>query len=633
MNAEQSGRNGVAEQSGKRERAPRSRDLIHAVLIIGLVGAGCSAKFHRGKVDKTAYGIIAQKQKAAFKRTEAFSVERPAETLRRRLLLEQNLPFAGPASFGSAHLEPIPHWPEPRGKIATNASAGASEAGKALQLSLNDALQVAARNSRDYQSQKESVFRAALGLDLERDQFRTTFAGLVSGLFRHERSGLSAPGGKVNESVEAAATAGASQTLKSGGALSLQLGWNLLKLLEPGRFTSRTLFGDASVSIPLLRGAGRHIASESLTQADRDALYAIYEFDRFKGTFAVGVAAEYLAVLERSDQVKNAEENYRGLVASTRRARRLLDAGKLPPIQADQALQEELTARNRWISARESHTAALDSFKALLGLPPDAAVELDRAEFEKLAAATQRIVSQSTVAEAEKEVPPADAPIVLEEPSRENGGPFEIEPERAIRIALEHRLDLQIAEGRILDAQRKVVVAADRLRTELTFFGKARVEGDRLRDLRFDRGNYEAFLNLELPLERTSEAIAYRRSLLALEQAVRKVQALEDEIKLGARSQLRTLREARESLQIQALSVELARRRVRGADLNLQAGRVQIRDLLEAQEDLLSAQNAFIAAAVDYRLAELELQSDLGVLEVGAEGLWKEFNPTSTLEN
>jgi outer membrane protein TolC len=61
--------------------------------------------------------------------------------------------------------------------------------------------------------------------------------------------------------------------------------------------------------------------------------------------------------------------------------------------------------------------------------------------------------------------------------------------------------------------------------------------------------------------------------------------------------------------------------------LNLQAGRVEIRDLLEAQEDLLSAQNALTGAAVDYRLAELELQRDLDVLEVGSDGLWTEFNP------
>jgi outer membrane protein TolC len=407
----------------------------------------------------------------------------------------------------------------------------------------------------------------------------------------------------------------------------LRLGWNLVQLLEPENFTSRSVFGDASVSIPLLRGAGRHIAAEGLTQAERDVVYAIYDFERFKRSFAVGVADQYLSVLQSYDQVNNAEENYRGLIASTRRARRLLDAGDLPPIQVDQSIQDELNARNRWISARESQTAALDSFKALLGLPVDAAIELDRAEFTKLAAQARSMTTNATDIEIEETIPPADAEIVLEEPSQEGAGPFEIEPDTAIRIALDNRLDVRIAEGRVFDAQRNVVVAADRLRTELTLFGSARFTAEDFDDLNFDRGQYEALLAIDLPLERTAEAVAYRNSMIQLEQSVRGVQALEDDIKQDVRQRLRTLREARESLQIQAISVELARRRVRGADLNLQAGRVEIRDLLEAQEDLLSAQNALTGAAVDYRLAELELQRDLDVLEVGSDGLWTEFNP------
>ncbi len=62
-------------------------------------------------------------------------------------------------------------------------------------------------------------------------------------------------------------------------------------------------------------------------------------------------------------------------------------------------------------------------------------------------------------------------------------------------------------------------------------------------------------------------------------------------------------------------------------ELFLQAGRAQIRDLLEAQEALLSAQNAVTAQAVRYRIAELELQRDLDILEVSEEGLWNEYSP------
>jgi outer membrane protein TolC len=59
----------------------------------------------------------------------------------------------------------------------------------------------------------------------------------------------------------------------------------------------------------------------------------------------------------------------------------------------------------------------------------------------------------------------------------------------------------------------------------------------------------------------------------------------------------------------------------------LEAGRAEIRDLLEAQEALISAQNALTAALVTYRVGELALQRDLGLLEVDHEGVWQEFAP------
>ena len=42
---------------------------------------------------------------------------------------------------------------------------------------------------------------------------------------------------------------------------------------------------------------------------------------------AVQVASDYLAVLLAGQEVENAEQNYRGLITSTRRARRLVTHG------------------------------------------------------------------------------------------------------------------------------------------------------------------------------------------------------------------------------------------------------------------------------------------------------------------
>ena len=132
---------------------------------------------------------------------------------------------------------------------------------------------------------------------------------------------------------------------------------------------------------------------------------------------------------------------------------------------------------------------------------------------------------------------------------------------------------------------------------------------------------------MDLALERTFERNVYRGSLIGFEQSVRDVQELEDQIKLAVRTDLSELLESRESFRIQAEAVKLAARRVASTNLFLEAGRAEIRDLLEAQEALVSAQDALTAAFVNYRVGELNLQRDLGVLQVDEQGIWQEYSP------
>lgn len=608
-----------------------------------LFANACTTAQKTRALDQRAAEIIADKQIAGLGDASEFTIERPEYTLRRRLLSDHDLAFFGPASLGSAA---APADPATAGTIGSTSVPVPSSLSlppperpplpSPFILSLNEALQIAAANSRAYQGQKEAVFRSALALDLAREEFRTSFAGLVSTLYRQNRTDLDNPGGIVTERQETAATLRATQALKTGGQLTLRLGIDLVKLLQPGGFTTESVFGDASISVPLLRGAGRRVAAEGLTQAERNTLYAIYDFEDYKRGFAVGIARQYLSALQNDDRVRNAEENYRSLIIASRRARRLLQAGSLPPIQVDQAIQDELRARNRWVSARAAAEGSLDNFKLQLGLPVDAVIQLQRSEFEALSAtyalAGADEVPPAIEVAADDAALPADAAVILEEESPVPPGPFELPYDEALQLAFERRLDLRIADGRVADARRALAIGVNRFLPNLDLQVQGRSDAETFERLDANTGSYSAGLFLDLPLNRTRETIAYRQSLIALESAVRSVQELEDRIKLDIRSRLRALREARDSLHIQGLSVTLARRRVRGADLNLQAGRVPIRDLLEAQEALLSAQNALASAAVAYRLAELDLQRDLGVLIVTPDGLWREFTPSPSAD-
>ncbi len=586
----------VANKINKRNR---SYFLILLISLLPLTAAGCkTASTALREEDRAVNIIIREKQEQALGSSEEFTIERPADILRRRLLIEQDLPRSGDASLGTDRLKPIEHWPLKDYPGVAPSSDGISkiEPGKRITLSLMQALEVGALNSPDYQTKKEDVFRAALNLDLTRVDFSFIFEGQANSSYSVDSSS-----GDPVRGTEESASLDVSKQLKSGVSFTTALAADLVSLLTQGRTSSFGILADASISIPLLRGSGRYIVTEPLTQAERNVVYAIYEFERFKKTFAVELASSYLVVLRQMDQVKNALENYNNLKESARRSRMLADAGRFTEIEVDQAVQNELFARNRWINETNLYRNLLDSFKNLMGLPPDADIDLNASELEGL--------------------------------NIMDSGLLGMDERLAIELGLENRLDLRVSEGKVYDAQRKVVVQADALGAELTLLGTAELGQSRSLDtagledarLRSGTGIYTGLLSLDLPFERTAERIALRDGLISLERSVRSLQGLEDDIKLSIRNKLRDMSKARESLIIQTRAVSLAEKRVKSVAMFLEAGRAQLRDLLDAQEALLNARNLLIAAKVEYRVAELEFQRDTGLLKIDRNGLLEEY--------
>jgi outer membrane protein TolC len=615
-------------------------------LLLLFVFTGCaSAEKQRMRADLQARRIISEKQASSLGKTEPFTIEKPSDTLRRKLFIGQQLLFSSPISLGSMYLEPAENWSDDVAHVrsldsTTFSTPAPFEEGRELTVSLIEALQIAAKNSRAYQEQKEELFRAALVLDFSRHEFRSILTASAE-----TEAVVDLRQGDTHAELKHSGTGTARRAFKNGLSLTTQIGLDLVNLLTADGI-SLGAFADASISVPLLRGSGKHIVTEPLIQAERDVVYAIYRFERYKKTFAVEIAAEYLEVLKLNDQIKNTEENYRSLVTARRRARRLADAGRISEIQVDQATQEELRARTRWISARQTYERRLDGFKLLLGLPPDARIRLDQEELNRLASNTAHMVEPTLTKDSQtegiqpEEAPPGeaffpDASAGLDTPEDVIAGPMEVGEPEAVTLGMENRLDLRIALGEVYDRRRKTVVAADALRPELTLLGSAIVGNPHMigsndssdTGIRLSTGFYSALLSFDFALDRAEERKAYRESLIDLEKAVRNFQGLEDTIKLSLRNVLRDLHESRENLLIQKNALSLAQKRVRSANLFLQAGLVEIRDLLDAQEALILAQNAFTSALVRYRVGELEIQRDMGVLEVNEHGMWREYQP------
>jgi outer membrane protein TolC len=146
-------------------------------------------------------------------------------------------------------------------------------------------------------------------------------------------------------------------------------------------------------------------------------------------------------------------------------------------------------------------------------------------------------------------------------------------------------------------------------------------------------GNYNAGLAIGLPLDRYNERNAYRQSLITLESAKRSAAQLADTIRQAVRNDWRTLQQAKGSYEIQLNSLALAQRRVDSVALLLQAGRAGTRtqDLLSAQSDLITAQNAVIAALINHTSARLQLWRDMETLEVTPNGVLEEQIPNESV--
>ncbi|MBR0459428.1 MAG: TolC family protein [Victivallales bacterium] len=616
-------------------RRKKQKSVLLACMAAGLACLfGCrSAKEWRNQADERAAKNISSAQKAMGLPQEKIHVETPADTLRRRLMLDQNLYHSAPVS---ASIRDMPSDKGP-GRFAwkNEDHLGDGEAyeprwdtTKNVKFSLADAIMVAAKNSREFQAQKDNLFQSALALDLENHEFQTIFRGTIN-----ERLTSSSNGESRTEGITATTLGGISRTFKNGAALTASISADIVKMLSHQHGSSWGPMADASISIPLMRGSGEFVTLEPLKQAERNLVYQLRSFEQYKRSFVVNITSSYLSVLQSAQTVKNQEENYKRVVTSTRRSRRMADAGRMAEYQFDQALQNELSAQDSMVRAQQSYQNSLDSFKVLLGLPPDALVEPDPAELTRLQEAGKTIGGSGDITDYTKgNVPSADDPVELPKQSNENRGPYEIPEEKAIRIALEQRPDLQTLRDRIGDAKRRVLIARDNLRAEVTIGASVSMgEGRSLSQAGEPHGKLrprDSFLSspltVNLPWERTMERNAYRNSILALEQAVRNFQNGEDEIKQNIRNRLRTLAQNRSSVVIQREAVELASRRVDSTTMLLEAGRVEMRDVLEAQNALLSAQNSLISVLVNYRMSELSLQRDLGTLQVSVDGIWSE---------
>ncbi len=452
-------------------------------------------------------------------------------------------------------------------------------------LTLPEAVALATAYNREYQTQKEELYIKALDLRLTRHQFEQQYFGIVTGGYTADRN---------DEVVGIEANFGFNRLLAQGTIIGTKVALAWADILTGNMRSGLTSILNVTVTQPLLRGSERKVVLENLTQAERDTLYQVRAFNRFRQTFVVSVISQYYGVLQLWDEMENARRNCDTLDLLIEKVETLANAGRVPQLELERVRQEKLRAYDAFLQAEKQYKQALDEFKINLSLPTTAQLQLDTNVLDSLRKSKMAMPDFSD--------------------------------DEAIETALLRRLDLVNNADAVTDAQRKVYVAADSLRAELNLTGTAGAASSRRADrqsLDWTREDYSLGFELDLPLDRVPEQNVYRKALIALSQREREYEQAADTVKLQVRNAYRDLTEAAQRYSVQTEAYQLAEKRHNNTLTLLEYGRTSSRRVLSAQNDLIDAQNAATEALVNFTIASLNFYRDAGVLHVRPDGMWQ----------
>ena len=208
--------------------------------------------------------------------------------------------------------------------------------------------------------------------------------------------------------------------------------------------------------------------------------------------------------------------------------------------------------------------------------------------------------------------------------------PIELEPQRAYQIARVYRRDWMNARARLVDAWRQIEVAANDLRSDLdlTFSGDINTLDNNPLNFRASTGRLRLGLEFDAPLTRLVERNFYRETLINYQRARRDYYTFEDRVSASLRDEIRSIRLNQLNFELQRAAVFVAIARVDEAGERLsqpggaQLGVTTARDLVEALDALLQAQNNFLGVWVNQEALRMNLDLDLGTMELDQWGVW-----------
>lgn len=299
-------------------------------------------------------------------------------------------------------------------------------------INLEQALELSSFNSRDFQDRREDLYLSAIPVTLQRFSFMTQFFAGTTAV--RSRTGGEVPGGP-GSAWNINSTGSVNQLFPTGASVVARLANQLVIDLGTGNPTIGLSNLTVDVVQPLLRDGGWAVTLEPLTQAERNLVYGVRSYARFRKNFYVYIAGGgelfnspfsyaglnlrgigpslfapsqgYLPTLQTSAVERNERENLRALNNYLALYREYQGRGDFSELQVGQVEQSILRGQGTLLARQKDLQDNLDGFKLQLGLPTRVPLELDEAPtkpmhemLEKFA--TARAEFQSLRSEAEQ---------------------------------------------------------------------------------------------------------------------------------------------------------------------------------------------------------------------------------------
>ena len=478
-------------------------------------------------------------------------------------------------------------------------------AGGALNLSLDEAIEIALRRNLGLALERYSLSQARLGVDQALGIYDLGFETALSAFSEESPAASNLDGADVQEQDGESYRIGLSRLFPSGGRGSV--GWSAARLETNSLFAllnpSYSSGLDVTFSQPLLRNAGRESTEFDLRVARLTSGQSRELFTEAVIAMLRNVEEAYWQLVEARDQLVVSEESKRLAIQLHDNNRVRVDVGTLAPLELVSSEAGIATREEEVIRARAAVGNAEDVLKTLLRLEgdqawtasvlPETSPEIEHPQVDLAIALSKALSSRPELARER-----------LAQQSRELEAAF-------FRRQRKPSLDLDLSYG-YNGVGGDIVVRDDDGNVISTSPGGLSDAVDQITETDFP--GWSVGLTFGYPIQNRSAKARATIAELGAEQGKLGISSIEQRVNTEVRLAVRALVTAEQELASAKVSVRLQNANLDAERKKFLNGLSTSFQILQVEEDLTAARSREVRAVTGYRRALVQYRVATGQL-------------------